>query len=193
MPGATTASEVFCEIAICSKATLMPQTVPKSPTKGAVDPTVARNGRPRVRLSVALEIATSIDRSIRACAPAMSSPLSRWLRRHSTMPDAKMRSLDPSGCAPIWSKSSSRGSPDQKARSKTAASRRAWRKEMNFCTMIAQDQKLATVRRIITILTMKDARQKSASREKSISCAIEMVWVSMNVCSPVEATFSRIC
>ena len=33
MPGATTARLVFCEMAICSKACLMPQTVPNSPMK----------------------------------------------------------------------------------------------------------------------------------------------------------------
>ena len=94
---------MFCEIAICSKATLIPQTVPKSPTKGAVDPTVARKGRPRLRSSVSLAMATSIDRSMRACAPAISPPSWRWLRRHSVMPLAKIFSLAPSGWVPIFS------------------------------------------------------------------------------------------
>ena len=42
MPGATTARLVLCCIAISSKAPLMPQTVPKRPTKGEIEPTVAR-------------------------------------------------------------------------------------------------------------------------------------------------------
>ena len=38
--------------------------------------------------------------------------------------------------------------------------------------MIAQDQNEATIRITITSLTVSVARRKSASREKSISCAI---------------------
>jgi len=60
---------------------------------------------------------------------------------------------------------------------------------MNFWMMIAQDQKLATVRRIITIWTMKDARRKSASREKSISCAVARVWVSMDAARRLGRVF----
>ena len=41
IPGATTASEVFCACAMPVKLRMMPQTVPNSPTKGATAPTVA--------------------------------------------------------------------------------------------------------------------------------------------------------
>ena len=42
MPGATTARLVSCCPAMAVKLFMMPQTVPNRPTKGAVDPTVAR-------------------------------------------------------------------------------------------------------------------------------------------------------
>ena len=41
MPGATTARLVFLAAAIDWKLFMMPHTVPNSPTKGAVEPTVA--------------------------------------------------------------------------------------------------------------------------------------------------------
>ena len=44
MPGATTARFVFCWIAISSNEFLIPQTVPKRPIKGAVDPTTGLLG-----------------------------------------------------------------------------------------------------------------------------------------------------
>ena len=40
--GATTARLVLCWVAISSNEPLMPQTVPKRPTKGEIEPTVAR-------------------------------------------------------------------------------------------------------------------------------------------------------
>ena len=42
IPGATIAKLVFLEIAIDWKEFIMPQTVPNSPMKGAVEPTVAK-------------------------------------------------------------------------------------------------------------------------------------------------------
>ena len=179
IPGATTARLVFCEIAICSKLCLIPQTVPNRPMNGAVDPTVARKLSPEFRFSLSLAMATSIDRSMRACAPAISPPSCRWLRRHSSMPAAKIFPLAPSGVGPIFSKSSSSGSPDQKARSKTLASPRALRNRICFWTMTAQDQKEDTRSMIITTLTVKVARRKRATSEKSISCAVARVWVSI--------------
>ena len=46
IPGATTARLVFCEIPMAVKLFIIPQTVPKSPMNGAVDPTDARKFRP---------------------------------------------------------------------------------------------------------------------------------------------------
>ncbi len=82
---------------------MIPQTVPNSPMNGAVEPTVARSGRPFCSPSASLAIATSIDRSIRLCAPAISRPSSRWLRCHSVMPDENTRSDGPFGVSPIFS------------------------------------------------------------------------------------------
>ena len=45
IPGATTARFVFCAIAIDWKLFIIPQTVPNSPIKGAVEPAVAKNVR----------------------------------------------------------------------------------------------------------------------------------------------------
>ena len=46
MPGATTARFVVCAFEMPMKLFMMPQTVPNSPTKGAVAPTVAINPMP---------------------------------------------------------------------------------------------------------------------------------------------------
>ena len=103
MPGATTARLVFWLMAICSKACLMPQTVPNSPMKGAVEPVVARNDSPAFSRSLSRPIATSIARSMRAWAPAISPPSCLWLRRHSSMPAAKTFWAAPEGSGPILS------------------------------------------------------------------------------------------
>ncbi|CAH2406044.1 hypothetical protein MES4922_420056 [Mesorhizobium ventifaucium] len=47
MPGATTARLVVCACEMPMKAFMMPQTVPKRPTKGAVEPIVAKTPVPR--------------------------------------------------------------------------------------------------------------------------------------------------
>jgi hypothetical protein len=80
---------------------MMPQTVPKSPMNGAVEPTVASSGQTLGQLLASFAMATSIDRSIRACAPGISAPSSRCDRRHSIMPLAKTRSDAPAGGADL--------------------------------------------------------------------------------------------
>ncbi len=50
MPGATTARLVVCAREMPMKLFMMPQTVPKRPTKGAVEPMVASTPVPRVML-----------------------------------------------------------------------------------------------------------------------------------------------
>jgi hypothetical protein len=66
MPGATTARDVFFETAIDWKLVMMPQTVPKRPTNGAVDPTVARKSRRRSRRSISRLMVTSMTFSTRS-------------------------------------------------------------------------------------------------------------------------------
>jgi hypothetical protein len=46
MPGATTARLVVCDCEMPMKAFMIPHTVPKRPTKGAVEPIVARSPVP---------------------------------------------------------------------------------------------------------------------------------------------------
>ena len=46
IPGATIAKLVFLEMAIDWNEFIIPQTVPKRPIKGAVDPTVAKKVKP---------------------------------------------------------------------------------------------------------------------------------------------------
>ena len=77
MPGATVARSVFFVAAICVNACMIPNTVPKSPMNGAVEPVVARYPMPLPSRSPSRAIATSIARSIRACAPAISPPSCR--------------------------------------------------------------------------------------------------------------------
>ena len=77
IPGATTAKLVFCCSAISIKAFIIPHTVPNKPIKGAVDPIVARIVNPDCRSSASRTTATSIERSIRACAPAIITPSDR--------------------------------------------------------------------------------------------------------------------
>src|SRR3954468_8284424 len=48
MPGATTARLVVCDLEIPMKLFMMPQTVPNSPTNGAIAPIVASTPVPRV-------------------------------------------------------------------------------------------------------------------------------------------------
>src|SRR6516225_6190273 len=66
MPGATTARLVFLDAAIAWKLFMMPQTVPKRPMKGEVDPTVARNGMKRSSRSISRFTVTCMTRSMRS-------------------------------------------------------------------------------------------------------------------------------
>ena len=66
---------------------MMPQTVPNSPTNGAVAPTVARNAMNRSTRSISRPTVTFMTRSMRCCRLARmiavpSRPLAA-LRRHS--------------------------------------------------------------------------------------------------------------
>jgi len=123
MPGATTASEVLPDMAISWNDRMIPQTVPKTPMKGAVAPVVARKLSPAVNRSASRVMATSIERSTRCCTPGMSAPSSRRDRCHSVMPATNTRSEAEPGRSATCSNSSSSGSPDQNAASNCAARR----------------------------------------------------------------------
>src|SRR3546814_17432319 len=65
MPGATTARLVFFEAAIDWKLFMMPQTVPNSPTNGAVEPTEARKVIRFSSVSLSREMVRAITCSLR--------------------------------------------------------------------------------------------------------------------------------
>src|SRR5208283_3022596 len=69
MPGATTAREVFLEAAIERNAVMMPQTVPKRPTKGLAEATVASTSSEDSSFSTSRPIETSSTLSMRVCSP----------------------------------------------------------------------------------------------------------------------------
>ena len=73
----------------------------------------------------------------------------------------------PVGSGPNFSKSSSKGSPDQKDRSKLDASVRAVLNDINFLNIIDHDQNDDPINIIITILTVIVARPKSAQKVKA--------------------------
>ncbi len=87
MPGATTARLVFFEAAIDWKLSMIPQTVPNSPTNGAVEQTVARKLMKRSIRSISRPTVTFITRSIRCCRLERITTVPRRpfaaLRRHS--------------------------------------------------------------------------------------------------------------
>jgi len=107
MPGATTARLVFLAAAIAWKLFMMPQTVPKRPTKGDVEPTVARNGNIALDPSHLAPAVICITRSMRSCkvmrvAVVATMPLA-MLRRHSRIAAAKTDDIGSSGRLPIRS------------------------------------------------------------------------------------------
>jgi hypothetical protein len=71
MPGATTARLVFLLLAIDWKLVMMPHTVPNRPTKGAVEPTVARKVSRRSSRSTSREMVTSMTFSTLSCRPGI--------------------------------------------------------------------------------------------------------------------------
>ncbi len=107
MPGATTARLVFLAAAIDWKLFMMPHTVPNRPTKGAVEPTVARNDMKRSSRSISRPTVTCITRSMRSCrlvfTVALAAKPFATLRRHSRMAAAKTADIGSVGRAPMRS------------------------------------------------------------------------------------------
>ena len=86
---------------------MMPQTVPNRPTKGAVEPTVARNGMKRSSRSISRPTVTLMTRSMRSCRLAFiellpSRPLAT-LRRHSRIAAANTADIGSAGRVPTRS------------------------------------------------------------------------------------------
>src|SRR6478609_6514292 len=70
MPGATTARLVVCAFEMPMKLSMMPQTVPNRPTKGAVEPIVARTPVPRATLRLAACSMRSSCQAMRSLRPS---------------------------------------------------------------------------------------------------------------------------
>ena len=99
MPGATTASEVFCEAAIDWKLVMMPATVPNRPMKGPAEPTVASTRSRRSMVSTSRAMATFITFSMRICRPAKERAWPSRLRFHSRMAATNSAPVEWPGCA----------------------------------------------------------------------------------------------
>src|SRR5207237_7627693 len=185
MPGATTARLVFFAAAIDWKLSIMPQTVPNRPTKGAVAPTVARNGIKRSTRSISRPSVTFMTRSIRCCRLARIVAVPRRplaaLRRHSRIAAAKTELI---GWCGRWTTRSNRSSsepPDQNVSSKLVAACWSRRIRRLLSKMIAHDQNEAASRSSRTSLTMlSDCRNSSK---------IERCWVTV----PGSAVASKDC
>ena len=143
MPGATTASEVFCSAAMLVKLRMMPQTVPNRPTKGATAPIVARMLSRSPSRSISSAAVAPIVVASRSRVPSRSMFLPAVERRHSAMPApstlAAGRSLSASA---RWKRSMS--SAAWKSRSNFAERRRTRPKRKPVAMMIAQVQMLAS-------------------------------------------------
>ena len=86
MPGATTASDVFCACAIPVKLRMMPQTVPNRPTKGATAPTVASIFSRSDRRSTSLAMVDDNTVDSRDRVASLSIGVTRVDARHSANP-----------------------------------------------------------------------------------------------------------
>src|SRR5215469_16515135 len=140
---------------------MMPHTVPNRPTKGAVEPTVARKAMNRSTRSISRPTVTFITRSMRCCRLARilgvpSSPLAA-LRRHSRIAAAKTALIGSAGRCPTRSNKSSSEPPDQNVSSKLDADCRRRRRRITLSKITAHDQKEASNRSNKTILTIRSA------------------------------------
>src|SRR5688572_4874941 len=99
MPGATTARLVVCAFEMPMKLFMMPQTVPNSPTNGAVAPMVASRPVPRPAWRAAAWRIRSNTDSMRSLMPGASRPLDRvssWsAARTRAAPAPRWRTLAP--------------------------------------------------------------------------------------------------
>ncbi|MNS98851.1 hypothetical protein D3C72_1332310 [compost metagenome] len=126
MPGATVASVTCVRAARPVKACMIPQTVPKRPTYGDTEPTVARNDR---FCSAASSSRWKLARMARRAPSSSVAASVTWRSRsfwYSRMPEAKMRSMGPANLAfcAAEANSSFRLVPDQNSRSKSSLSTR---------------------------------------------------------------------
>ena len=102
MPGATTARLVVCDFEIPIKLSMMPQTVPNSPTNGDVAPMVASSPMPsRIRRASARTISAKLEAARSLMPLSLEIPAdSRASRIAAASSDDNTLSLEPSAnCA----------------------------------------------------------------------------------------------
>src|SRR5271165_6050310 len=153
MPGATTASEVFFDVAIDWNEFMMPNTVPKRPMNGPAEATVASTRRFDSSRSTSRAIETSSTLSMRAWSPR-NEPAACWKERfHSRMAATNNAAAPVFGWFDKDVYSSSSDWPDQKTCSKFSISLRNLRNRRALSKIIVQHQSEARKRPSITALT----------------------------------------
>src|SRR6516164_7180500 len=166
MPGATTASEVFCDAAIDWKLVMIPATVPNSPINGPAEPTVASTKSRRSICSTSRAMATSITFSMRICNPAKERTWPSRLRFHSRIAATNSAPVECSGCVASDLYRSSSDWPDQNASSKWSPARRSRANNSVLSMAIFHTQTEQTSSPTITDSTIQWACQNRWNSER---------------------------
>src|SRR5271157_1715250 len=159
MPGATTASEVFFEVAIDWNEFMMPKTVPKRPMNGPAEATVAKTKRLDSSRSTSRAIETSRTLSMRACNPRNEAAACWNERFHSRMAATNSAAAPAFAWPDSEAYSSSSDWPDQNTCSKFSISLRNLRNRRALSKIIVQHQSEARKSPSITALTTMWADQ----------------------------------
>ena len=174
MPGATTASEVFCACAMPVKLRMIPHTVPNSPTNGATEPTVARMFNRSDSWSISLATAAPIAVASRSRVPPRSTCPPTVERRHSATPAVNTRAIGRSlSLCSRWNASIS--SAFQKSRSNAAVLRRVAPSRKKKPRITAQVHTLAANSPIITVFTTQSAWRNSAIGDSVVASVLSMI------------------
>src|SRR5690242_17583435 len=166
MPGATTASEVFCDAAIDWKLVMMPATVPNRPIKGPAEPTVASTNSFRSMCSTSRAMATSMTFSMRICSPANERTCPSRLRFHSRLAATNSAPVECPGWVASDLYKSSKDWPDQNASSKWSPARRSRANNSVLSMTIPQTHTEQMSKPAITDSTIQWACQKRWNRER---------------------------
>src|SRR6516164_11358117 len=193
IPGATTASEVFCEAAIDWKLVIMPATVPNRPMNGPAEPTVAKTRSRRSICSTSRAIATSMTFSMRICRPASERTWPSRLRFHSRMAATNNAPVDCPGWVASDLYKSSSDWPDQNASSKWSPARRSRANRNVLSIAIFQTQTEQTNSPAITDSTIQCACQNrwNSERLEDVSGATDEEMSAGFIERPLERPFRR--
>ncbi len=119
MPGATTARFDVWAWLMPTKLSMMPHTVPNSPTKGATEPTVASTPVPRAMPRAARASMRPSDSAARSLTPSAGSPSERST---SSCAAATSAATGPDASTPSSASASARRASPRRARAVPAAS-----------------------------------------------------------------------